>query len=180
MAPEQQHRYYCQLCLSHYVFPRLWEREEYPIRYLPGERTFAYNPYFVITLQYFFLCLYAHCFPDTSANALLTDMDTETPLSMYQLYFNMLLGITSVYGVYLGIRFWKVRNKMLYVAYMYIPMTVHQPVITITLAILIISLAKMLLFPLGIAYVVLLSRVLREHDSIIKQMNADAYNIALM
>lgn len=178
VAPEQ-HRYYCQLCLTHYVFPRLWSRETYPYTYLPGERVMIFNPAIIITIVIFLYSMYYIYYININT----IQIDTEyivSVLSPHQFYLNMLFAVTMLYGIYFIRRFLSVRNKMIYIAYMCIPFTVHQPIVTVISAGLIISFTNILMIPIGLLYIILLSRMLREHEVVIRRMNADAHNVILM
>jgi hypothetical protein len=179
VAPEQ-HRYRCQLCLTHYTFPRLWSSEQYPLDYLPGERLFVYRPTLLIILVNSIYLMYSLYVINTPLYTISTDIEYPPRMNPSRLYFNMILGVTGIYGIYFARRFISVRNKTIYIAYMCIPLTVHKPVVLVATAILILMISKFFMIPLGIVYVMIMSRILREHEYVIHRMNADAQNIALM
>lgn len=161
-APLPEHRVKCQLCHAPYVFPRKWPAET---SLLPDSQIrFALSHSFVISLltHYFHMLYTQYSKGDTPYNTYLLSAESRYSY-MYIVGF-----LTLIYAVAFGSGPIYVRNKMLYLYYMWRLHTRYIGSLFVSVCIM-----PFVIFPANMLYIACLARFATIHNDIVIRINID-------
>jgi hypothetical protein len=163
----------CQLCCSVFIFPTRWRKQ---INYITGSLIWSVLERNIIMLV-IAQGLHMASMPNTVNN------DTQTTYSsLYHTYESkqrfqiVLLQVSVPYMLYFLYLFSKITEKRIYLNYLFKNPYVKQFILRFSLACIGTFLYS---FPFCYLYVTVLPQVIRIHEDILLQMNADAEIIRL-
>jgi hypothetical protein len=164
-------RHMCQLCRSVFIFPTRWGKQ---INYLTS------SPIWYVLEQNIIMLAIAQALHIASTPIIIKDLQENTHISYSSLYYTfesrqrfqiILLELSVPYVLYFLYLFSKITEKRIYLRYLFTNVDMKR----FLLCYMLLSIGSFLhSFPFCYLYVALLPQVIRIHEYILLQMNADA------